>query len=88
MPSNAMTIDAYRERSAGTRKKRTTLLVVTALPSLATRWLPPRLPDFGRSSGRRCAVDFDHGATSLNLPRRRLTLGVRHNGDGHGMDCA
>ena len=68
------------EKIGGNAQKRTTRLVVTALQSLATRWLLPRLPDF-QAVHPDVDVQLISIMAPLNLAEKEIDLGVR-NGDG------
>jgi LysR family glycine cleavage system transcriptional activator len=55
-------------------------LVVTVLPSFATRWLLPRLPDF-HSRHPDIAVEPISAMAPLDLTEKKIDLGIR-NGEG------
>jgi LysR family transcriptional regulator, glycine cleavage system transcriptional activator len=55
-------------------------LVVTALPSFATRWLLPRLPDF-HARHPDIAVELISAMAPLDLTEKKIDLGIR-NGEG------
>jgi LysR family glycine cleavage system transcriptional activator len=55
-------------------------LVVTVLPSFATRWLLPRLPDF-HSRQPDIAVELISAMAPLDLTEKKIDLGIR-NGEG------
>jgi len=55
-------------------------LAVTVLPSFASRWLLPRLPDF-RSRHPDITVELISAMAPLDLAEKQIHLGIR-NGDG------
>ena len=64
----------HQARSSSTR------LVVTVLPSFASRWLLPRLSDF-RSRHPDITVELISAMAPLDLTEKQIDLGVR-NGEG------
>ena len=61
-------------------------LVVTVLPSFATRWLMPRLPDF-HARHPDIAVELISAMAPLDLTAKKIDLGIR-NGEGNWAGLA
>ncbi len=74
MMSDATVTLGHETRNSSAR------LVVTVLPSFATRWLLPRLPDF-RSRHPDIAVELISAMAPLDLTEKQIDLGIR-NGEG------
>ncbi len=74
MMSDATVTLGHETRNSSAR------LVVTVLPSFATRWLLPRLPDF-RSRHPDITVELISAMAPLDLTEKQIDLGIR-NGEG------